>query len=472
MTRCAYLGIDLGTQGVRVVALGGDGELIATSMRPFANVTAPTQDPRRWLDHALYGLAEVAAACAAQGASIRSLSFSGTSGTVVPLDRKHQPVAEALMYHDTRSREVAAAISERTGVRMNASWGLPKIAWFHATKPDLGATIAGWRHPNDLLLGALTGRWDITDEGSALKTGYDLEARAWVEPVLEAARVDRDLLPKVVPSGSVVAWGISSIPGMGKTAVVSGSTDGVCSHIASGAMTPGAWNTTLGTTMVIKGVSEAPIRDPEHRIYNHRHPDGGWIPGAASATGAGWITSHFSGHGLDEITTSAATHIPTTILAWPLHTRGERFPFPAPDAHGFFPDDAGPSLAFAAGLEGVAFLERMAYTLLASLGAQSVGPVGTTGGGSRNTLWTRIRSAVLDRPIVRVRQADAAVGAAILGAASVDFSSLAEAGRQLIIPDGIVIPDRSLVEAYRERYGLFVDHLVARGDLVDGSIWR
>ena len=75
--------------------------------------------------------------------------------------------------------------------------------------------------------------------------------------------------------------------------VTVGITDGCASQIASGAVKPGDWNTTIGTTMVIKGVTKKQIVDEEGRIYSHRHPAGYWMPGGASNTGADWVTNEF-----------------------------------------------------------------------------------------------------------------------------------------------------------------------------------
>src|SRR5690606_39859763 len=70
--------------------------------------------------------------------------------------------------------------------------------------------------------------------------------------------------------------------------------DGCASQVASGAVNIGDWNTTIGTTLVIKGVTNEEIKDPEGRLYSHRHPEGFWMPGGASNTGADWVSADFS----------------------------------------------------------------------------------------------------------------------------------------------------------------------------------
>ena len=81
--------------------------------------------------------------------------------------------------------------------------------------------------------------------------------------------------------------------------VVAGATDGLAGCLASGAKEPGDLNVTLGTTLIFKAVSPQPLLDPDGVVYNHRHPAGGYLPGAASSTGAEWVEAFFRGEDLE-----------------------------------------------------------------------------------------------------------------------------------------------------------------------------
>src|SRR5690606_4071092 len=107
-----------------------------------------------------------------------------------------------------------------------------------------------------------------------------------------------------------------------------------------------------------------------------------------SNTGADWVTTDF-GTDLQPLNDAAARLIPTGLLAWPLKQAGERFPFIAPQAKGFMPTGASPVQRFAAGMEGVAFIERMAYELIEQLSGERVDAVYTAGGGSNSDTWLR-----------------------------------------------------------------------------------
>ena len=204
-------------------------------------------------------------------------------------------------------------------------------------------------------------------------------------------------------------------------------TDGCASQVASGAVSPGQWNTTLGTTMVIKGVTRKELIDPTGAIYNHRHPAGFWMPGGASNTGADWVSQFFAGHDLQEARFGKrARHLPSNHLAWPLLQKGERFPFFAPAARGFWPD-ADELEMFISCMEGVAFIERYAYEKIESLSGEKIQHVFSAGGGSNNGTWLKIRSSVLNRPVAKMKNVSGAAGAAILAASNTVYASLQDA---------------------------------------------
>src|SRR5699024_3850428 len=130
----------------------------------------------------------------------------------------------------------------------------------------------------DFITGKLSGIYNLTDPTNALKSGYDVEKDSWPDYIFKELKIKPSWLPRVVPTGTPIGrirkqWSRAfSLPE--ELQVVSGSTDGCASQVASGAVEPGAWNTTLGTTMVIKGITRKAIQDPLGRIYSHRHPQG------------------------------------------------------------------------------------------------------------------------------------------------------------------------------------------------------
>jgi sugar (pentulose or hexulose) kinase len=147
---------------------------------------------------------------------------------------------------------------------------------------------------------------------------------------------------------------------------------------------------------------------------------------------------------------------------YPLVGRGERFPFLAPDAVGFSEGvgtDAG--VRFAATLQAITFVERLAYDVLRSLGADTSGPVTFSGGTTRNRYWNQLRADVLGRPILLTASAEASLGMAVLAAAPP--GQLGRTAESMVRVVERLEPDPVRGARLEDAYRRFVDALVARG---------
>jgi len=472
-----FLGIDIGTQGSRVVLIDVEGNMVGSSEEtfPLSNQSREEQSPEGWWQSCLRSLTilftEVKKNIDLK--NITAVSVTSTSGTVIPIDADHIPLHNAIMYSDKRSSEAGALCKEMalryhpdgyTG--FNASSGLSKMVWFVQTYSDKTKKIARWIHAADYITGMLSGQWGITDYTNALKSGYDLRNETWPAYLYEHLPLKKEWLPEVVPSGTPIGIISSSLAkefGLSQNMqVVAGMTDGCASQIASGAVNPGEWNTTIGTTLVVKGVTTKEIKDPQGRLYNHRHPEGFWMPGGASNTGADWVTKEFNDH-VSEMEEQALKLIPTRYMAYPLQQEGERFPFIAPQARGFCPDHLSPAEKFAAYMEGVAYIERYAFEMIEKLSGEKVTAVFTAGGGSKNSTWLTIRSNVLNLPIYKMKYVTGAVGAAILAASKTYFKSITEATRALTCIEKEVQPKKDLAGKYEKGYQKFIKILQEKG---------
>jgi sugar (pentulose or hexulose) kinase len=339
------------------------------------------------------------------------------------------------------------------------------MRWFLNHYPDQVSRLHKFVHASDFITGRLCGEYGITDYTNALKSGYNLHRDEWPSYIIDAIGVRKQWLQQVRPSGMpletikaqlAAEWGLPA-----QIIVTTGLTDGCASQVASGAVSPGDWNTTIGTTLVIKGVTKQEIKDPSGAIYNHRHPAGYWMPGGASNTGADWVSQLFKGEDLQELSRLAAEHLPARHLAWPLIQQGERFPFLAPQAVGFWPE-ADKVETFTACMEGVAFIERYAYEKIEMLAGENVKHVFSAGGGSNSDTWLRIRSSIMNRPVCKMKNVSGAAGAAIVAASGSFYASLQEAANAMVSRQITVQPQPELVSSYNQKYKQFIQELKSR----------
>jgi len=466
------VGIDLGTGGARVVATDRHGTIAALATQPLpepGRTLAPghcEQDASGWWETTARALRELVSQLAGS-VRVVAAAVDSTSGTVVPIDQNGTALTPAIMHNDTRASTQADEVAAAAGRPISATFALPKLLWFKQELPAVFQRARRFVHATDFVVGKLTGEFGVSDSFNVLKMGYDLRQNRWPDFIEAKLGIPLRMLPKVVEPGELigrVSAKASHETGLPKgTPIVAGATDSNAAFFASGAAAEGEWNSTLGTSLAFKGISRSFISDPLGRVYCHRHPEGLWLPGSASNTGADCIRTVF-GSGYEPLERQVAAHLPSGLLVYPLVRKGERFPFIDHDAAGFVLGHPHGELDLLAGyMEGVAYIERWGYELFESLGAPVRDTIYATGGGARSDTWLQVRANVLDRRIARASAAESAMGAAIIAASRTMYDSVSEASRYMVTLDLEIEPQPQAVDVYRDMYDRFREQMSKRG---------
>lgn len=407
------LGIDIGTSGVRIAATDANNAVKALASAPIA---APITDfGRAWQDPQIWWNATLAAFAALEldGLTVRAIAIDGTSGTILAVNADGSPASLGSMYNDVCTKENLARIAAVAPRETAALGGTSPLA----RAMELVGKGTRIIHQADWILGNLSGRFDVTDENNALKSGYDPVTRYWPHWITRTG-FDLALFPTVVAAGTKVG---NITPAMAArlglpetTAIVAGTTDGCAAFLASGASEPGDGVTSLGTTLTLKLLSETPVFAPDFGIYSHRIGDQ-WLAGGASNTGGAAIGACFSKDDIARLTPLLKPDEPTGLDYYPLPKPGERFPVNDPDfAPRLTPRPADDRVFFQGILESIARIEAEAYAKLGALGASKLASIRTAGGGSANAAWTTIRLKALGVPERPSLSEHAAVGTARL----------------------------------------------------------
>lgn len=471
-----FMGIDVGTQGVRCVISNAKGNLCAAKSIAFKSINISKtegwyeQSPADWQAAMEGAIIDCIAQLKKAGftpENIRAISIDGTSGTIVPLDREYHPLTNGIMYNDPRAKVQAArthavmgAHEKKLGLKFGNSFSLPRILWILECQPEVYEKTRVFAHEADYMAGVLCGEYTISDYSNALKTGYDLVDGCWPIEISRDLGIDITKLPRIGRPGAPLApvssqaakrLGLST-----QTMIVGGSTDGYASALAAGAVRAGSWASIIGTTYVLKGVTEKLVIDPNGSSYSHMLPAGEWLLGGASNLGGRALNECAAGRNFDELNVASEGLIPTGVRCYPLTGRGERFPFVHPNCEPFYIGDIWNGKLYPAVMEGVGFAERLSVDHMIKLGCTISDVIYTTGGACRSDLWLKIRASILNRQLKVPAVVDAAMGSAMLAAAD-QMGGLDRSASEMIHYVKTVDPDKSLVEPYADIYARFLD---------------
>jgi xylulokinase len=450
----ALIGLDVGTTGVKAVAVSPDGEPIASAEESYPlSMPHPgwsEQDPEDWRRASEKVLASL-------GADAAGIGLSGQMHGLVCLDEQDRVLRPAILWNDQRTGAECAEIEERvglerlislTGNRALPGFTAPKLLWLRRHEPDVYRRIRRVVLPKDYVRLRLTGQWAIDAADASGTLLFDVAHRAWSDEVLAALEVPPEWLPPVYESTEVAGAGDQQAAALGVGVIEAGSVSVV-----------------LGTSGVVLAALPAYAHDAQARVHAFCHA----VPGTWEAMGvmlnaAGslrWFRDALApGTSFDELTADAAHWSPGAEgLTFLPYLQGERTPHADPDARGAF---TGLSLRHDRGalvravLEGVAYGLRDSLELLRELGVAPA-EARASGGGARSRLWLEIVASVLGLPLeLTTVEEGSAYGAALLaGVADGTFADAHEAVAACVRVRETVEPSPEWASAYEEGYARF-----------------
>jgi xylulokinase len=460
------VGIDVGTTGVKALAVGEDGSVLASAEEEYGLATPrpgwAEQDPDDWWRAAEAALAAVGADKA------DGIGLSGQMHGLVALDEAGRVLRPAILWNDQRTGAECREIEERiglerlialTGNRALTGFTAPKLLWLRRHEPDVYGRIAHILLPKDYVRLRLTGEraTDVADASGTLL--FDVAGRRWSDEVLAALEVPSEWLPPALESPEACGRTKAGVP------VAAGAGDQAAAALGVGVAAPGPLSVVLGTSGVVFAALSAFRPDPEARahVFCHALP-GTWHAMGVMLSAAGslrWYRDVVApGVPYDELVAPTRDVEPgaggVTFLPY---LSGERTPHADPDARGAFVGLAlgqgRPHLTRAV-LEGVAFGLRDSLELLREIGVRpEVGRA--SGGGARSRTWLEIVASVLGVPLeLMAVEEGSAYGAALLaGVASGIFADVREAVDAWVRPRAHVEPAARWQAAYEERYARF-----------------
>lgn len=417
-----FIGIDLGTSGCRAIAINREGIIKAEAKIHYPDHHHKLQTPADWWQATQSVLQTIISKVNHQ--HIQAIAVDGTSSTVLLCDHAGQPLTPAVMYDEQHAKPQADFLKKhapKNSVVLSPTSGLAKVLWLlehHQIEEPFHIV-----HQADWISGQLSRRFDVSDYNNALKTGFDPVNKIWplwLTDLFKELKINRASLPNVVAPGSVITSihpHVASDLGLPiDVEIISGTTDSTAAFMASNATQVGQAVTSLGSTLVLKVISDIEINDPTHGVYSHPYGKH-WLVGGASNSGGAVLNYYFSEEKMQTLTKKLCPNEHTNLNFYPLLKAGERFPVNDPNlAPRMSPKVDNDVLFFQGLLEGIAEIEHTGYKLLEDLGAPYPSSVQTAGGGAVNKAWHQIREHKLGIPVSVATHTAAAYGTAKLAA--------------------------------------------------------
>jgi len=404
-----YIGIDLGTSGVKIILLGEQGQLLASQSEPLP-ISRPhplwsEQAPQDWwhaTDRAMLALGKQHSL-----QQVKAIGLSGQMHGATLLDDRQRVLRPAILWNDGRSAAQCQALERAvpqsrqiTGNLMMPGFTAPKLLWVQQHEPHLFSQIDKVLLPKDYLRWCMTGEF-AGDMSDAAGTGWLNVAQSdWSDEMLAACGLSRRHMPQLFEGNQITGqthielarrWGMPPVP------VVAGGGDNAAGAIGVGLYQAGQAMLSLGTSGVYFAVSDGFLSNPASAVHSFCHalPDT-WHLMSVTLSAASCLDCVCKLTNVDSVTTllnNVEQAPPAEAPLWFLpYLSGERTPHNNPNAKGAFwglTHQHGPNDLARAVLEGVGFALADGMDVLHASGLQP-SSITLIGGGARSPFWRQM----------------------------------------------------------------------------------
>jgi xylulokinase len=493
MAMSILLGIDVGTTGIKALAVRPDGSIAAESFSGY-EISSPRvkwaeQNPEDWWDAFCIATRELLSS-GIRPDEVAAIGLSGQMHTSVFLDEDMNVIRPAILWCDVRTTSQCETINERVGfelLRGEAAnpalegFTAPKLLWLRENEPENYKKLKHLLIAKDYVRFRLTGELatDLSDAAGTIL--FNVGERKWSKNILRALEIDAAILPRVVASHEVsgqITREAAEATGLADgTPIVGGGADNACAAVGAEIIEEGAIQVSIGSSgVVLAALSEYRV-DEGMRLHcmNHAAPDRWYLMGVMLAAGLSfkWLKENLcaremelsgeSGVDAYELMTDMAASIPpgSEGLIFLPYLSGERTPHADSDARGMF---IGLTLRHTrahmirAVMEGIAFGLRDSLEIIRDLGVE-IDKITLVGGGARSALWRQILTDVFGHETRTLSVTDAApFGAALLaGVGAGVYSDCSAAAEATVRESGRTSPIAANVDRYEKQYSIYRD---------------
>lgn len=408
-----YIGIDLGTSGVKAILLNEQGDVVASHTEKLT-VSRPhplwsEQDPEQWwlaTDRAVKALGQQHSL-----SEVKALGLAGQMHGATLLDKQQKVLRPAILWNDGRCAEECVMLENQvpqsrviTGNLMMPGFTAPKLLWVQRHEPDIFSHVDKVLLPKDYLRLRMTGEFASDMSDAAGTMWLDVAKRDWSDVMLAACQLTRAHMPALYEGSAITGTllpGVAQSWGMSEVAVVAGGGDNAAGAVGVGMMNAGQAMLSLGTSGVYFAVSDGFLSKPESAVHSFCHalPERWHLMSVmlSAASCLDWAAKLTGLASVPALIDAAQQANEQAEPVWFLpYLSGERTPHNNPQAKGVFfglTHQHGPAELARAVLEGVGFALADGMDVVHACG---VTPASITliGGGARSEYWRQMLSDI------------------------------------------------------------------------------
>jgi xylulokinase len=469
-----YLGIDIGTSGVKAILMDDAGSVVEIA-NAVLTVSRPhdlwsEQDPADWWAATNSAVSNLDLG---KRHAVKAIGLSGQMHGATLLGADGQALRPAILWNDGRSAAQCERLEANvpdlgqiTGNRAMPGFTAPKLQWVRENEPEIFAQVKTVLLPKDYVRLRMTGELASDMSDSAGTLWMDVGKRDWSDTMLAATGLDRSHMPKLFEGCDVTGElraDIAEAWGMGRVPVVAGGGDNAAGAVGVGVVKPGDAFLSLGTSGVLFLANGGYTPNPAGGVHSFCHAlPGRWHQMSVILSAASCIDWAVKLTGMadaaDLFAAIEARGAPCATELFLPYLSGERTPHNDPNAKGVLFGLTHESDAAAIGqavLEGVAFAFRDGMDALTDSGAHIDG-ITVIGGGARSHYWGTILASALGRPLIyrdggEVGPAYGAARLAQIAATGASIESVCTAPAITHVAE----PDDALIDLYAARISKF-----------------
>lgn len=427
-----FLGIDIGTSSIKALILEDSGKILESAKTDVSGLleTPQTYWVQRDATKLWYGvvstinklknLEDLAAIC-----------VDATSGTIVPINRRGNPLYPEIMYSDKRAQSELGEIARKSPsasdyevfLPLDSTLVIPKILWFRKNTKIFAETYK-ILHESDFIVMKLCGE-PVTSPNIAGKTHTDVRTGRYQDRIFEDLDIDLDLLPSLRPVGEIIGNTTYEVSRESKiprnTPVINGVTDATAGDLSAGVLETGQIGVNMGTTMVVHALVSRINPDLKKRVYHKVFVENKYVVGGATSAGTRCLEliSRLLGMSLQELGNEAERTSPGSegLIGQP-QWAGTRVPDFNPNVRGYLvgltKENCTPGNIFRAFLEGNAILLDQILEIIKDLSKIEISEIRVCGGGAKSDVQNQIFADVAKHTVKAAETSEPAKGSAII----------------------------------------------------------